>query len=283
GLQLIEPTPEHALSAGSFGVGDLVRAAWEAAATQVVVGLGGVACTDGGAGMATALGARLLDAASRPVRAGGGWLSEVVSVDLDGIDPRVGTTRFVAATDVTNPLLGPEGAAAVYAPQKGAGPDEVVALDRGLTTLADVVERTRRNASRAVPGAGAAGGLGWGLMTFLGAQVRPGSDLVMELTGLADLVRGADLVLTGEGQLDSQSRYGKGPVALAALAARHGVPTIAVDGAVDLDGQSTDFVARWSLVEEVGAESALGDAAASLTAVTARAVREWSHHVMRRG
>lgn len=271
GLQLIDPTPETSLRASSAGVGVMIRRAWDAGASRVIVGLGGVACTDGGTGLATELGARFLDSGGGPV--GPGNLHRVVSVDVSGLDPRAVSTEFVAATDVTNPLLGPTGAAAVYAPQKGAGLSEVERLDSGLRTVADVVEAALGAGARDLPGAGAAGGLGWGLVTFLGARVRPGGDLVMELVGLPAALSRADLVLTGEGKLDAQSAYGKGPVALAALAARHDVPTVAIAGMVDPEGRSgTGFAAVWSLVEEVGSEAALGDTAASLTEVTARAV-----------
>lgn len=274
GLQLLSPTTQTALRANSAGVEPLVRAAWEAGATRIVIGLGGVACTDGGTGLATALGARFLDASGTPVDRGA--LHRVATVDLSGLDPRVASTSFVAATDVTNPLLGPTGAAAVYGPQKGAGPAEVELLDTGLATVADAVESVTGDRLRDRPGAGAAGGLGWGLQALLGAEVRSGGDLVMDLLGLPTALGHVDLVLTGEGKLDAQSRYGKGPVALAELAAQHGLPTIAVAGTVDPEGRAgTGFATVWSLVEEVGAEAALNHTAASLTDVTARALRQW--------
>lgn len=284
GLQLITPTPQSAVRASSAGVGTIVRAAWDAGATRIVIGLGGVASTDGGTGLATELGARFLDSGGELV--GPGQLDQVASVDLTGLDPRVTTTSFVAATDVTNPLLGPTGAAAVYGPQKGAGPDEVALLDHGLATVATAVESAVEGRSpgnplpddalRERPGAGAAGGLGWGLLALLGAEVRPGGDLVMELIGLPDALAQSDLVLTGEGKLDAQSAYGKGPVALAALATASGVPSLAVAGTVDPEGrEGTGFAAVWSLVEEVGSDAALRHTAASLTEVTARALRRW--------
>lgn len=281
GLQLLTPTPQTSLRASSAGVGVLIRAAWAAGATEVIVGLGGVACTDGGTGMAAELGVRFLDATG--VSVGPGELERVASVSLDELDPRVASTTVVAATDVTNPLLGPTGAAAVYAPQKGAGPDQVLALERGLRAVADAVERRanegapqRAAGGRDLPGAGAAGGLGWGLVTFLGAQIRPGADLVMDLIGLPAALRRADLVLTGEGKLDAQSQFGKGPVALAALATQHGVPTLAIAGVVEEAGRvDTGFAAVWSLVEELGADTALGQTAEALTTVTARALTDY--------
>lgn len=275
GLQLLNPTPETSLRASSAGVGTLIRETWAAGATRVIIGLGGVACTDGGTGLAAELGAQFLDEDGAPV--GPGELDRVARVRMERLDPRVSRTTFVAATDVTNPLLGPTGAAAVYAPQKGAGSDEVEALERGLRVIADVVEADLGSGVRDLPGAGAAGGLGWGLVTFLHAQIQPGGDLVMELIGLPEALTRVDLVLTGEGKLDAQSRYGKGPVALASLAARHGVPTLAVAGTVDSHGRDgTGFAGVWSLVEQLGTEAALRDTAASLTEVTARALR---HHL----
>ena len=271
GLQLISPTAQTSLGASSTGVGELIRQAGDAGATRIVVGLGGVACTDGGAGLASALGARLLDESGSPV--GPGELHRVSTLDLSGVDPRIKATTFVAATDVTNPLLGPTGAAAVYGPQKGAGPEEVALLERGLTTLADAAEAQLGQRLRDLPGAGAAGGLGWGMVTFLGASIKPGGDLVMDLVGLPSALGQTDLVLTGEGKLDAQSAFGKGPVALAELAASHGLPTIAVAGTVDPEGRKgTGFASVWSLVEELGVDAALHDTAASLTEVTARAV-----------
>lgn len=273
GLQLVAPSPQSALRASSAGVGTLVEHAWAAGARRLVVGLGGVATTDAGVGLASALGVRFLDADGAAVLPG--ELERLAAVRLDGLDARVHDTAFVAATDVSNPLLGPTGAAAVYGPQKGAGPREVRLLEAGLRTVADVVE-AQAGAARDVPGAGAAGGLGWALMTLLGASVRPGADLVMDLVGLAAALDHADLVVTGEGRLDAQSRYGKGPVALAARASSRGLPTLAVAGAVEDAGpQEAGFAAVWSLTDQVGADAAWHQAAASLTEVTARAVRHW--------
>lgn len=274
GLQLLSPTPQTSLRASSAGVAALIRAAWDAGATRIVIGLGGVACTDGGTGLASALGARFLDATGTPVDRGA--LHRVATIDLTSLDPRVTSTTFIAATDVTNPLLGPTGAAAVYGPQKGASPAEVELLDTGLAAVADTVESLTGAHLRDRPGAGAAGGLGWGLLALLGAEIRPGGDLVMDLVGLPAALAHASLVLTGEGKLDAQSRYGKGPVALAELATTHGLPTIAVAGTVDPEGrEGTGFAAVWSLVEEVGVQAALHDTAASLTEVTARSLRQW--------
>lgn len=275
GLQLLAPTPATALAATSAGVGELLREALAAGATSVVVGLGGVACTDGGAGMASALGARLLDDRGRPLSAGGGALADLASVDLGHLLEVVARASFVAATDVTNPLLGPDGAAAVYAPQKGAGPEEVARLEQGLERWADLVEGAYGISTRELPGAGAAGGLGWALASLLGAEVRPGADLLMELLGLHDALEDADLVVTGEGKLDRQSTFGKGPVALAREAAGRGLPVLGIAGVVEDEArQEESFAAVCSLVQTAGERASLTDTARVLRAATAQAVRD---------
>ncbi|GGK80215.1 glycerate kinase [Ornithinimicrobium pekingense] len=274
GLQLLTPTAQTAVTAHSVGVGELVRAALAAGATRVVVGLGGVASTDGGAGMASALGARLLDSSGARLPPGGGALADLAEVNLELLQEVVARATFVAATDVTNPLLGPDGAAAVYAPQKGAGPEQVAQLERGLTRWADLVEASFGNRTRDVPGAGAAGGLGWGLTTLLGAEVRPGADLVMELLGVEQALARADLVVTGEGRMDRQTTFGKGPVALARAAKARGVPVLAIAGAVEDEVRHLDvFAGLWSLVDTMGEDAALHDAGRALTETTATAVR----------
>lgn len=276
GLQLLAPTPASSLTAHSAGVGHLVRHALQVGAERVVVGLGGVACTDGGSGMACALGARLLDADGRPLPAGGGSLVDLAHVDLGPVGEIIGSATFVGATDVTNPLLGPHGAAAVYGPQKGAGPGEVRRLEAGLSRWADLTEDVAA-VPRDHPGGGAAGGLGWGLVALLGATLRPGADLVMELVGMEQALSCADLVLTGEGTLDRQSIYGKGPVALALAAHDRGLPVLGVGGVVtDEPWGDHGFVAVGSLVDTVGRDQALGSPAAALRSTTEDLVRRWA-------
>lgn len=275
GLQLLTPTPETSLTAGSAGVGEMVRAALAAGAKSVVVGLGGVACTDGGAGMAAALGARLLDHRGYRLPPGGGALADLARIELEVLQEVVARATFVAATDVSNPLLGPDGAAAVYAPQKGAGPEEVRRLEQGLSRWADLVEQAYDVSTHDLPGAGAAGGLGWGLTTLLGAEIRPGAELVMEMLGIDETLEQVDLVVTGEGRLDRQSTFGKGPVALARVAERRGVPVLVVAGEVDgTVPQSVPFTHVRSLVRAVGRDAALRDTAAALTGTTAAAIRD---------
>ncbi|MFK5634000.1 glycerate kinase [Ornithinimicrobium sp. LYQ103] len=275
GLQLLDPTPATALAAHSTGVGELIRLALGTGAERIVVGLGGVACTDGGAGMACALGARLLDASGRPLPQGGGSLADLASVDLGPLRETVGGATFVAATDVTNPLLGPHGAAGVYAPQKGAGPAEVRLLEAGLTRWAQLTEDLGAT-PRDLPGGGAAGGLGWGMVALLGAGLSPGADLVMDLVGMDEALAWADLVVTGEGKLDRQSTYGKGPVALARSASDRGLPVLGIGGAVEHESWADHgFTHVSSLVELVGEEQALRSAGPALQRATEAAVRRW--------
>ena len=219
------------LTASSHGTGEVVAAALDRGCHTLVLGIGGSASTDGGAGMLAALGARA-DGVSGP---GGGPLAGVTGLDLSGLHPALATTSVVVACDVDNPLLGPHGAAAVYGPQKGATPDDVATLDAALARWADVVEAAVGGSFRDRPGAGAAGGVGFAALAVLGAQMRTGIELVLDLTGFADHLPGADLVVTGEGALDEQTLRGKAPAGVAAAARAAGVPVVAVAGMVALD------------------------------------------------
>jgi glycerate 2-kinase len=218
------------LTASSSGLGEAVRAALEAGCDDVVLGVGGSASTDGGAGMLAALGARLLDVAGRPLPPGGRALADLARLDLTGLHPSVDRTRFVVASDVDNPLLGPAGAATVYGPQKGATPEDLPVLDAALARWADVVAETVGSDVRAVPGAGAAGGVGFAALAVLGGELRPGIDLLLDLVGFDDRLPGSILVVTGEGSLDEQSLRGKAPIGVARRAAAAGVPVVAVCG-----------------------------------------------------
>ncbi|GAA5108735.1 glycerate kinase [Alloalcanivorax gelatiniphagus] len=202
------------MTASSRGLGEVVLAALEAGCRELVVGIGGSASTDGGTGMLAALGAR----------------HDPDHLDLAGLHPALAETRIVAACDVDNPLTGPHGAAAVYAPQKGASTHEVAMLDLALIRWADLVAATTGADRRDEPGAGAAGGVGFALVAVLGAELRPGIELMLDLLGFDDRVRGADLVVTGEGSLDEQSLRGKAPVGVSAAAGRAGAPVVAVCG-----------------------------------------------------
>ncbi len=214
------------------GVGQLLVATLDASARRIIVGVGGSATNDGGAGMAAALGVRFLGADARDLPPGGAALARLESIDASAIDPRVRETRVIAATDVTNPLCGPEGASLVYSPQKGATQEVARELDAALRRYGGIVKRDVGVSVADVPGAGAAGGLGAGLIAFLRAEVRSGFEIVAEVTGLRERIAAADLVITGEGCLDGQTAYGKAVSGVAGMAREAGVPVIAVPGAL---------------------------------------------------
>jgi glycerate 2-kinase len=227
------PDPD-ALRASSFGTGELIRAALDAGCRTVILGVGGSASTDGGAGMLEALGARLSYRDGSRAGSGGGVLADLERVDLSGLDPRIATTEFVIASDVDNPLLGERGAAEVFAPQKGAAPDHVALLEVGLRRWSELVQAAIGADYSAEPGAGAAGGVGFAAMAGLGAHARPGIEVLLEMIGFAELLSGARLVVTGEGSLDEQSLGGKAPIGVARAAAERGVVTVAVAGVTSL-------------------------------------------------
>lgn len=228
--RLRSPRP---LEATTRGVGEMIAHALGTGARRIVVGLGGSASTDGGAGLLAALGARLVDGRGRPIPLGGGGLDELVHADLSGLDPRLRGVRLEVAVDVRNPLLGEAGAATVFAPQKGASPEQVERLEAALAHLADVLERDAGIPAplRTLAGAGAAGGCGYGL-AVIGGVLLPGAALVADAVGLDAALAGCVLVITGEGRLDAQTAAGKAPAEVAYRAARHGVRCAAVAGAV---------------------------------------------------
>ena len=219
------------LAASSFGAGEVLRAALESGARRIVLGVGGSASTDGGAGLLQALGTRVLGAGGElAAPMGGGALRDVVALDLTGLHAALHGTEIILAADVANPLTGPDGAAEVYGPQKGASPAEVTALAAGLRRWAAVVAATIGTDWSQVPGAGAAGGVGFAALAVLGATRRPGVELVLDLADFETALDGADLVITGEGSLDTQSLAGKTPVGVARAAGRHGIDVVAVAG-----------------------------------------------------
>lgn len=274
------------LTATSLGFGQVVAAALDAGCRRVVLGVGGSASTDGGAGMLTALGARLLDAAGVDLPTGGGALEQLDRVDLTGLHPSVGSTDFVLASDVDNPLLGPTGAAAVYGPQKGATPDDVTRVDGALRWWSAGLARAMRqplgpsgHPAADVPGAGAAGGVGFAALAVLHAEARPGIDLLLELTGFYGQLPGARLVITGEGSLDSQTLHGKAPAGVAAAARRAGVPVIAVAGRNLLNPtelRDAGVSAAYALVDiEPDPAVCMTDAARLLHTLAGRIARDW--------
>jgi glycerate 2-kinase len=228
------------LRASTFGTGMVLDAAIELGCREVVLGIGGSATTDGGAGLLAALGARFLDATGTELAPGGGALADLATVDLDGLSPRLAEVELTLASDVTNPLLGPTGAAATYGPQKGGTAEKVAALDRALAHYADVFEAGVGGPLRDVAGAGAAGGTGFGLLCvadrFRSFVVRPGVEVVMELTGFAAALSESDLVLTGEGRVDSQTAHGKTALGVARRAQAVGLPCLCFGGGVTPKG-----------------------------------------------
>lgn len=236
GLQRLPAGVFAPLAASTYGSGELLRAALDAGARTIVFGVGGSATTDGGAGMLSALGARFLDADGEPVPPGGGGLEGLVTADLSGLDSRLADVDLVLASDVDNPLTGPTGAPAVYGPQKGASPDDVAALDESLAHYAKVLETAigaKAAQYAAAPGAGAAGGIGYGALV-LGARFRPGIEVMLDVLGFAPALERATLVITGEGSLDEQTLHGKAPAGVAAAARARGREVVAVCGRLSL-------------------------------------------------
>ncbi|WP_409490181.1 glycerate kinase [Amycolatopsis sp. cmx-11-12] len=235
GIEFVEPSPEVALAAHTWGVGELLAHALDNGARRLVLTVGGTASTDGGAGMLAALGGGVFDAFGAPVGLGGGTLGRVASAELGPVRERLGDVTVAVATDVTNPLLGPRGAAAIFGPQKGAGPREVEQLDESLARWAQALRNAGTPDVSDIPGAGAGGGVAAGAIAGLGATVESGFQLIAGLTGVAAAIERADLVITGEGSLDEQSLDGKAPAGIAARAQEHAVPLMVLAGRIQLD------------------------------------------------
>lgn len=235
GLTLIPEAQRDALRASSFGTGQLIKAALDRGCRELLIGIGGSATTDGGVGCLSALGARFLDAHGKLLLPGGAKLTDLHQIDLQNLDPRLEECSIKVLCDVTNPLCGSNGAAFVYAPQKGATLTEVELLDHALSNFANVTAQTLGRDLQNSPGAGAAGGLGFGLLAFLNAQLVPGIDTVLEVVHFAQKLQNADWVLTGEGSLDEQTLHGKTIAGVATAAAKAGVPVLAFGGRLQLD------------------------------------------------
>ncbi|BCL76859.1 glycerate kinase [Jeongeupia sp. HS-3] len=235
GLALVPPSLRNPLQTTSYGTGELIRAALDAGARRFIIGIGGSATNDGGAGMVQALGARLLDQTGRELGFGGGPLARLALIDVAGLDARLKDCQIEVACDVDNPLTGPKGASHVFGPQKGATPEIVAQLDANLKHYASVIGHDLGIHVDTVPGAGAAGGMGAAMFAFLGGTLRPGIEIVMEAVGLDAIVASADLVITGEGRIDSQTIHGKTPIGVARVAKRHGKPVIGIAGCLTPD------------------------------------------------
>ena len=252
GLRRLPDSRPAPLRASTYGVGQVITAALDAAATTIVLGLGGSATTDGGAGMVQALGVRLSDESGHDLARGGAALGGAAAIDPGGLDARIAATRLLVASDVNNPLLGPSGAAAVFGPQKGASQDDVAVLDRALARWAALTRSVTGLDVANTPGAGAAGGTGFAALAYLGAQLVPGAELMLDLIGFDAALAEAGLVITGEGRLDRQSLGGKAPVGVARAAGQRGVPVVVVAGQVELSPAeltSAGFAAAYSLAD----------------------------------
>lgn len=277
GLALLEAKERNPLIASSYGTGELMLAAVRSGAKRIIVGLGGSATNDAGAGLLQALGVRLLDKNGNDLAHGGAALANLTTIDISTMDPALKNVAITAACDVTNPLTGPTGASAVFGPQKGASKDDVATLDAALAHFAQVIDSQLGVAVNDVPGAGAAGGIGAALKGFLNAEFRPGIAIVIEQSGLDAAAQWADVVFTGEGSIDFQTKFGKTPAGVAETAKRHGKPVIAVAGHI---GTGIDEL------HEVGIDAVFGiapgaaslsellaDAAANVTRTTEQIVR----------
>jgi glycerate kinase len=232
GLEQVPAGQRDPLRATSRGVGELIRAALDAGARRIILGLGGSATNDAGAGMLSALGLRILDAQGRTIEDGGAALAQAARIEAGGLDARLAAVRIEVASDVDNPLCGPHGASAIFGPQKGATPEQVRQLDAALEHFADVCARTLGRDERGRAGSGAAGGLGFAAHAFLDAVFRPGVEVVAELGGLARAMQGATLAFTGEGRMDEQTLHGKTPAGVARIARQAGVPVVALAGSL---------------------------------------------------
>ncbi|GBL53131.1 glycerate kinase [Pseudomonas citronellolis] len=280
GLHWVAPELRDVTRTTSYGTGELIRAALEAGARKIILGLGGSATNDGGMGLLQALGVRFLDERGEPLGDGGAALAGLHAIDLAGLDPRLAGVEVEVAADVNNPLCGEQGASAVFGPQKGASPEQVRQLDAALARYAEVAARTLGQDHSLFPGVGAAGGLGFAARAFLKARFRPGVELVAEVSGLAEALQGAGLAITGEGRLDEQSLHGKTPIGVARLAHVAGVPLIALAGSL---GQGygrlheAGIAAAFSLVPgPISLADAMAGAAGELEARAEELARLWS-------
>jgi glycerate kinase len=271
GLELLTPAELDPLGASTYGTGQLMQAALEAGARRIIVGVGGSATVDGGAGCLQALGVRLLDGEGREVPPGGGSLHRVQVVDARGLDSRWRDAEVIIASDVDNPTLGEQGAAAVFGPQKGATPTQVDVLEANLRHFFTVVAEQMGMDVRDARGGGAAGALSAGLMAFLGGRIESGIDLILDVRGFDRQLEGADLVITSEGRMDAQTVHGKGPIGVARRARDRGVPTVALVGGLDVDDDTLHAAGLWAALPIVDRPMPLETALAQAETLVERA------------
>jgi len=235
GLTLVPGNKRNPLITTTYGTGQLIKSALDRGCRKMIIGIGGSATNDGGAGMVQALGAKLLDKDGEEIGFGGGELKKLNRIDISNLDNRLSDTKVLVASDVNNPLCGPKGASRIYGPQKGATPELIKQLDKSLSHFAEIIKRDLNKDIKDIPGAGAAGGLGASLIAFLDAELRPGIEIIIEIVKLEQSIKDADLVITGEGKIDSQTVYGKTPIGVAKIAKKYNVPVIAVAAIISDD------------------------------------------------
>jgi glycerate kinase len=275
GLALVPTDRRNPLLTSSFGTGQLIRRVLDDGLRHLIIGIGGSATNDAGSGMLQALGVRLLDGQGEDLPAGGGALGRLEKIDVSSLDPRIRDCTIEVACDVDNPLIGKRGASAVFGPQKGATPAMVAELDANLANFAMRVERDLGRSVAEASGAGAAGGMGGALLAFLEARLRPGIEIVLDAIDLKTMLRGADLVITGEGRIDGQSVYGKTPVGVGRIAGQQGVPVIALAGSLGPDAENVLDCGIQALFSVVGGPCSLEEALAT----AAQNVRRCARHV----
>ena len=237
GLTLVPENKRDPLITTTYGTGQLIKAALNQGCRKMIIGIGGSATNDGGAGMVQALGTKLLDKDGEEIGFGGGELKKIVKIDISCIDKRLSDIKVLVASDVNNPLCGPQGASRIYGPQKGATPEIIEELDESLAYFAELIKRDLHKDIKDIPGAGAAGGLGASLIAFLNAEFRPGIEIMIEAVKLEQAIKDADLVITGEGKIDSQTIYGKAPIGVAKIAKKHNIPVVAVAAIIEEDSR----------------------------------------------
>jgi len=277
GLTLVPLESRDPLITTTYGTGQLIKAALDAGIRSIIIGIGGSATNDGGVGMGKALGIKFLDNQGQELPPGGGSLACLQQIDITGLDRRLCETTIMVACDVDNPLCGPRGASAVYGPQKGATPEMISQLDAALEKYAVIAQQATGKSVMDYPGAGAAGGLGAGLLLFTNAQLRPGVDIVLEIMDFSNLVASSQLVITGEGRTDFQTAYGKAPVGVAKLAKQYNVPVICLSGGL---GTGADDVLDHGIdglmsvtAQPITLEECMNKGAALIEAATARMCR----------
>ncbi|MEA2088030.1 MAG: glycerate kinase [Candidatus Caldatribacteriota bacterium] len=249
GLTLVPEDKRNPLITTTYGTGQLIKAALDQGCRKMIIGIGGSATNDGGAGMVQALGVKLLDREGKEIGFGGGELKKINRIDISNLDNRLSQTGVLIASDVSNPLCGPKGASRIYGPQKGATPEVIEELDESLAYFAEIIKRDLNKDIKDMPGSGAAGGLGASLIAFLDAELRPGIEIMIEIVKLEQAIKDADLVITGEGKIDSQTIYGKAPIGVAKIAKKYNIPVIAVAAII---GEDAKIVHKYGITTLIG-------------------------------